>query len=177
MFRNFTVAWRSGIIDALIVQNPYMMGDAGVWYALAAAHRVVFPKYVDTGVSVVTKEDINRPQLLPDRAAASPAIGTCVLGSTILVWILLSVFSPYLWTARNIANILRQVSIDAILAFGSLFPSILGCCIGALLVTTLGNGANLLGINSFWQMVIEGLLIAFVVYFDNLQKRRQAGVG
>ena len=30
---------------------------------------------------------------------------------------------------------------------------------------------------SFWQMVIEGLLIAFVVYFDNLQKRRQVGMG
>jgi ribose transport system permease protein len=36
-------------------------------------------------------------------------------------------------------------------------------------------GPNLLGVNSFWQMVIEGLLIAGVVYLDNMQKRRATG--
>ena len=41
---------RTGMLDGLIVQNPYMMGYAGVWYALAAAHGVVFPHYVDSGV-------------------------------------------------------------------------------------------------------------------------------
>ena len=72
-----------------------------------------------------------------------------------------------------------QAIAAAVVGGASLFGgrgTILGCFIGALLFTTLGNGANLLGINSFWQMVIEGLLIALVVYFDNLQKRRQAGI-
>jgi hypothetical protein len=50
-----------------------------------------------------------------------------------------------------------------------------GCFIGAILFTTLGNGANLLRINPFWRMVIEGLLTAGVVCFDNLQKRRTEG--
>ncbi len=54
--------------------------------------------------------------------------------------------------------------------------TILGCFIGALLFTTIDNGANLLGINSFWQMVMEVTLIAFVVYFDNMQNHRQAGI-
>ena len=53
--------------------------------------------------------------------------------------------------------------------------TIVGCFIGSVLFTTSGNGANLLGVNSFWQMVIEGLLIAGVVYLDNMQKRRAAG--
>jgi ribose transport system permease protein len=73
-----------------------------------------------------------------------------------------------------------QAIAAAVVGGASLFGgrgTILGCFIGSLLFTTIGNGANLLGINSFWQMVIEGLLIAFVVYFDNLQKRRQAGIG
>ncbi len=35
---------KSGELDALIVQNPFMMGYAGVWYGLAAAHGVVFPQ-------------------------------------------------------------------------------------------------------------------------------------
>jgi ribose transport system substrate-binding protein len=43
----------------LIVQNPFMMGYAGVWYGLAAAHGAVFPHYVDSGVHVVTKANID----------------------------------------------------------------------------------------------------------------------
>lgn len=70
---------RSGIIDALIVQNPYMMGYAGVWYALAAAHGVVFPHYVDTGVSVVTKDNIDSPQMVglldPSKYVLTPFLG------------------------------------------------------------------------------------------------------
>jgi ribose transport system permease protein len=33
----------------------------------------------------------------------------------------------------------------------------------------------LLNVDPFWEMVIEGLLIALVVFLDNLQKRRQTG--
>ncbi|MGH7212196.1 MAG: ABC transporter substrate-binding protein [Acetobacteraceae bacterium] len=54
---------RNGVIDGLIVQNPYMMGYAGVWYALAAAQGVVFPKYVDSGVHVITKKNIDSPAM------------------------------------------------------------------------------------------------------------------
>ena len=42
---------RNGNLDALIVQNPYMMGYAGVWYALAAAHGVVLPHKKSTRAS------------------------------------------------------------------------------------------------------------------------------
>ncbi len=62
---------------------------------------------------------------------------------------------------------------------GSLFGgrgTILGCLIGALLFTTIGNGANLLGVDPFWEMVVEGVLIAVVVYIDNIQKRRRTGL-
>jgi ribose transport system permease protein len=87
----------------------------------------------------------------------------------------LSMGSPTAATGSELEAIAAAVVGGASLFGGR--GTILGCFIGALLFTTLGNGANLLGINSFWQMVIEGLLIAFVVYVDNLQKRRQAGVG
>jgi ribose transport system permease protein len=66
----------------------------------------------------------------------------------------------------------------AVVGGASLFGgrgSIPGAFIGALLFVTIGNGANLLGINPFWEMVAEGLLIAGVVFVDNLQKRRYAG--
>lgn len=71
-----------------------------------------------------------------------------------------------------------QAIAAAVVGGASLFGgrgTVVGCFIGSVLFTTIGNGANLLGVNSFWQMVLEGLLIAGVVYLDNLQKRRQAG--
>ena len=71
-----------------------------------------------------------------------------------------------------------QAIAAAVVGGASLFGgrgTVAGCFIGALLFTTIGNGANLLGVNSFWQMVIEGLLIAGVVYLDNVQKRRGQG--
>jgi ribose transport system permease protein len=71
-----------------------------------------------------------------------------------------------------------QAIAAAVVGGASLFGgrgTVIGCFIGAILFTTIANGANLLGVNSFWQMVIEGLLIASVVYLDNVQKRRASG--
>jgi predicted ABC-type sugar transport system permease subunit len=36
---------------------------------------------------------------------------------------------------------------------------------------SLSNGMNLLGINSFWQYVVKGVVILFAVYIDVLKKR------
>ena len=54
---------KDGSIYALIVQDPYMMGFAGVWYGYAAAHGVRLPKNVDTGVGTVTKATMDDPKL------------------------------------------------------------------------------------------------------------------
>jgi ribose transport system substrate-binding protein len=70
---------KSGELDALIVQNPFMMGYAGVWYGLAAAHGVLFPHYVDSGVTVVTKANIGSPQVIglldPKKYKLTPFLG------------------------------------------------------------------------------------------------------
>lgn len=52
---------KDGSIYALIIQDPYMMGYAGVWYGYAAAHGARLPKNVDTGVGAVTKANMNDP--------------------------------------------------------------------------------------------------------------------
>lgn len=54
---------KDGSIYALVIQDPYMMGYAGVWYGLAAAKGVRLPKDVDTGVGVVTKANMDDPSL------------------------------------------------------------------------------------------------------------------
>ena len=67
----------------------------------------------------------------------------------------------------------------AVVGGASLFGgrgTVLGAIAGAVLFTTMGNGAVLLNIDPFWEMVLEGLLIALVVYLDNLQKKRLSGL-
>ncbi len=50
-----------GSIYALIIQDPYMMGYAGVWYGYAASKGTRLPKFVDTGVGAVTKANMGDP--------------------------------------------------------------------------------------------------------------------
>ena len=46
-----------------------------------------------------------------------------------------------------------------------------GTLIGAFILATINNGANLLNVNSFWQRIITGALIIVIVYFDQLRRR------
>jgi ribose transport system permease protein len=46
---------------------------------------------------------------------------------------------------------------------------IVGTWIGALIIGTLNNGLNLLGVSSFFQLVVKGLLILFAVLADRKQ--------
>ncbi|AIW40234.1 ABC transporter permease subunit [Paenibacillus polymyxa] len=43
---------------------------------------------------------------------------------------------------------------------------IVGTLIGVLIIGTLNNGLNLLGVNSFYQMVVKGIVIAIAVLID-----------
>ena len=86
----------------------------------------------------------------------------------------LSIASPSMANAYEL-----QAIAAAVVGGASLFGgrgTVLGAVVGAILFTTMSNGAVLLDVDPFWEMVIEGLLIALVVYLDNLQKRRQTGI-
>ena len=98
--------------------------------------------------------------------------GLAALGGILLVS-RLSIASPSMANAYEL-----QAIAAAVVGGASLFGgrgTVLGTVVGAVLFTTMSNAAVLLGIDSFWEMVLEGLLIALVVYLDNLQKRRQSG--
>ena len=45
-----------------------------------------------------------------------------------------------------------------------------GTVIGALIIGTLGNGLNLMGINSFYQYILKGIVIILAVTVDYLKK-------
>lgn len=63
----------------------------------------------------------------------------------------------------------------AVIGGASLFGGqgrVVGTLIGAFLVALVHNGAVLLGINTFYQQVIIGLIIWAAVYFDQFRRRR-----
>ena len=72
------------------------------------------------------------------------------------------------WELQSIAS--------SVIGGASLFGavgSVVGPLLGALLLTTINNGANLLNVNPFWQRIITGLLIVVIVYFDQLRRTRR----
>ncbi len=54
--------------------------------------------------------------------------------------------------------------------FGAI-GTVSGPLLGAILISTINNGANLVNVNSFWQQVITGALIIVIVYLDQLRRR------
>jgi ribose transport system permease protein len=48
-----------------------------------------------------------------------------------------------------------------------------GPLLGAFILATINNGANLLNVNSFWQRIITGGLIIGIVYSDQLRRRKR----
>jgi ribose transport system substrate-binding protein len=60
---NEVKALQAGEIDALIVQDPFKMGYEGVKAAMMTMKRESVPKRIDTGVYVVTRENLNQPEI------------------------------------------------------------------------------------------------------------------
>ena len=45
--------------------------------------------------------------------------------------------------------------------------------IGILIIAVLSNALNLLGINSFWQLVAKGVVILLAVCVDNIKSHKR----
>ena len=48
-----------------------------------------------------------------------------------------------------------------------------GTIIGALIIGILSNGLNLMGIDSFWQIILKGVVILLAVYIDYIKNRNK----
>ena len=57
-------ALTSGTLKGIVVQDPYGMGYKGTMYAVDAIEGRSVPKDVDTGATVVTKENMNNPDVV-----------------------------------------------------------------------------------------------------------------
>jgi D-xylose transport system permease protein len=81
--------------------------------------------------------------------------------------------SPNLGTMFELDAIAAVVIGGTSLAGGS--GTIGGTIIGALIIGVLNNGMSLLGVSSFYQLIIKGLIISLAVWFDVLQKKNWVG--
>lgn len=50
--------------------------------------------------------------------------------------------------------------------------NILATLIGAIIVTTIRNGLSILGVNAFWQLVVNGLVIVVAVSVDQFRRKK-----
>ena len=81
--------------------------------------------------------------------------------------------SPNLGTMFELDAIAAVVIGGTSLSGGS--GTIGGTIIGALIIGVLNNGMSLLGVSSFYQLIIKGLIINLAVWFDVLQKKNWVG--
>jgi ribose transport system permease protein len=70
------------------------------------------------------------------------------------------------WELQSIASSV----IGGTSLFGAV-GTVIGPILGAILLTTINNGANLLNVNPFWQRIITGGLIIVIVFFDQRRRR------
>ena len=54
---------RDGVIDGIILQDPYQMGYGGVAYGILAAAGLDTPHFVNTGVTAATPENVDSPDI------------------------------------------------------------------------------------------------------------------
>lgn len=78
--------------------------------------------------------------------------------------------SPNLGTMFELDAIASVVIGGTSLAGGS--GTIGGTIIGTLIIGVLNNGMSLLGVPTFYQLIIKGLIIILAVWFDVLQKKK-----
>jgi ribose transport system permease protein len=116
---------------------------------------------------------------------ASRLLGIPVTGVRLCVYVIagaLASFSSLLSLsyisnseATSGANMMLQAIAACVIGGASLFGgtgSAIGAALGAVMITVIQNGVNLIGINSFWQGSVTGLVILVAVLIDRMTKSR-----
>ncbi|MGH7117970.1 MAG: ABC transporter permease [Acetobacteraceae bacterium] len=74
------------------------------------------------------------------------------------------------------ANLMLQAIAAVVIGGASLFGgtgSAVGAVLGALMITVIQNGVNLIGVNSFWQGSVTAVVILIAVLIDRVAKSRR----
>ena len=53
--------------------------------------------------------------------------------------------------------------------------SVVGALVGAVIMASLDNGMSMLGIDTFWQQIVKGIILVAAVYMDIVSSGNQRG--
>jgi ribose transport system permease protein len=67
-------------------------------------------------------------------------------------------------------DVIASVVIGGTSLFGGV-GGVYGTLVGVLLIGVISNGLNLLGVSSYWQLVVKGVVIVIAALIDNLKRR------
>jgi ribose transport system permease protein len=153
-----------GIVNYLLF---CLVGVAGLEFAL---RKLVLGRWV---YAVGSNDKAARLLGIPvrsTRCGVYVASGLCAAFSSMLS---LSYISNA--EATSGGNMMLQAIAACVIGGASLFGgtgSALGAMLGAVMITVIQNGVNLIGINSFWQGSVTGLVILIAVLIDRITKAR-----
>lgn len=111
---------------------------------------------------------------IPVRASRLATYAICSLLASFAAVLSLSYISNAEATAGS--SLMLQAIAAVVIGGASLSGgtgSAIGAVLGALMITVIQNGVNLIGINSFWQGSVTGMVILVAVLIDRVGKARR----
>ncbi len=81
--------------------------------------------------------------------------------------------------ATSGAGLMLQAIAGVVIGGASLFGGVgsaIGALFGALIITEIQNGVNLIGINTFWEGAVTGFVILVAAVIDRFTKRRSSNL-
>ncbi|TBY72511.1 ABC transporter permease [Rhizobium leguminosarum bv. viciae] len=184
---------------AFIVTNGRSMpiGDPDFWLLNSGSMIPGMPNYIQFCIVLLVVIEIFLKKMVAGRwfyavgssAAAAHLLGIPVKRTQFFAYVassLLASFSglltiSYILNAESTAgsSLMLQAIAAVVIGGASLLGgtgTAVGAVLGALMITVIQNGVNLIGINSFWQGSVTGLAILIAVLIDRFSKSRRGAV-
>ncbi len=162
--------------------------NLGIGFTFGIPNPVIFMVIIVAIVYVI----LNRTKLgrhmyaIGGNATAAEYAGINIKAIRVFMYVfsgVLAAFAGILITGRSYSALAstgdgaEMNAIAAVCLGGTSFAGgegrISGTVIGAMIIAILSNGMNLLGINSFWQDVVKGIVIIIAVYVDLFRKKKK----
>jgi ribose transport system permease protein len=138
---------------------------AGLWLQRTRSGRNIYFAGGDPEAARLNGVQVNRVIVL-----AYALSGLCAAGAAIFLTARTGVGDPRIGAALTLQSITPVVVGGTILAGGR--GGVLGTLLGVMLVTTLNNLLNFVNVSSYYQWVIQGLIIIIAVGFNTSGRRR-----
>jgi ribose transport system permease protein len=138
---------------------------AGLWLQRTRSGRNIYFAGGDPEAARLNGVHVNKVIIL-----AYAISGLCAAGAAIFLTARTGVGDPRIGAALTLQSITPVVVGGTILAGGR--GGVLGTFLGVLLVTTLNNLLNFVNVSSYYQWVIQGLIIIIAVGFNTSGRRR-----